>query len=79
MGGAVNERDRDDLASLVFAAAGLLLVGTILIVAIALATRSAWNMVIPDIFGLPPLTMRNAFGLVGLGVVLRFFPVLSKE
>jgi hypothetical protein len=72
-------KDQEEIAAFAFAAFGFVLFAAIFLVAIALATRSAWNMVIPDVFGLPPLTTKNAFGLVGLGVVLRFFPVLSKE
>jgi hypothetical protein len=75
----MTEKDQEDIAAFAFSALGLVLFGTIFIVAIALATRTAWNMVIPDVFGLPPLTTKNAFGLVGLGVAFRFFPVLSKE
>jgi hypothetical protein len=75
----MNQRDKDDLAEIVFSALGFLLFGAIFLIALALGTRIAWNMVIPEVFGLPPLTVRNAFGLVGLGVAFRCFPVLSKE
>ena len=73
------EKDREEIAALAFAAIGFVLLGAIFLVAIALATRVAWNMVIPDVFGLPPLTTKNAAGLVGLGVAFRFFQVFSKE
>lgn len=72
-------KDQEEIAAFVFAAMGFVLFAAILLVALALATRLAWNMVIPDVFGLPPLTTKNAFGLVGLGVAFRFFPVISKE
>ena len=68
----MNQRDKDDLAAIVFSALGYLLFVAIFLIALALGTRLAWNMVIPEVFGLPPLTVRNAFGLVGLGVAFRF-------
>ncbi len=68
----MNQRDKDDLAAIVFSALGSLLFVAIFLIALALGTRLAWNMVIPEVFGLPPLTVRNAFGLVGLGVAFRF-------
>ena len=70
----MTSKDQEDIAAFVFSALGFLLFGAIFLVAIALATRVAWNMVIPDVFGLPPLTTKNAAGLVGLGVAFRFFP-----
>jgi hypothetical protein len=69
------EKDREEIAAFAFAAIGFVLFGAIFLVAIALATRVAWNMVMPEVFGLPQLTLKNAFGLVGLGVAFRFFPV----
>jgi hypothetical protein len=75
----MTEKEQEDIAAFVFSAIGFVLFGAIFIFAIALATRASWNMVMPEVFGLPQLTLKNAFGLVGLGFAFRFFPVLSKE
>jgi hypothetical protein len=75
----MTQRNQEDLATLATSAACFLLVAAVFLFAVVLATRSMWNMVVPEVFGLPPLTLTNAIGLVGLGVVLRFVPVLSKE
>lgn len=70
----MTEKDQEEIAAFAFAAIGFVLFGAIFLVAIALATRMAWNMVMPEVFGLPQLTLKNAFGLVGLGVAFRFLP-----
>jgi hypothetical protein len=75
----MTEKEQEDIAAFAFSALDAVLFSAVLVTALAAVTKFAWNMVIPDVFGLPQLTLKNAFGLVGLGVVFRFLPVLSKE
>ena len=39
------------------------------LVVLALATHVSWNMAAPDLFGLPEMRLKQALGLVGIGLV----------
>jgi len=70
----MTKRDKEDLAGFVFAIIAIVLSIAVLMIAVALVTMIAWNMVMPDVFGLPSLTTKNAFGLVGLALAFRLVP-----
>ena len=40
------------------------------LVVLALATHVSWNMAAPDLFGLPEMRLKQALGLVGIGLVV---------
>ena len=40
------------------------------LIALALITHVSWNMAAPDLFGLPEMRMKQALGLVGIGLVV---------
>ncbi len=50
-------------------ALGVLLVGLALMLGVALLVRMAWNWSIPDVFGLGPIALRHALGVLLLGLV----------
>lgn len=68
----MTDKELDDIAAFLFAALAALLFGVFFLAACCCATMIAWRMVMPEVFGLPELSLKNAVGLVGLGVVARF-------
>ncbi len=47
---------------------GVLLVGLASLLGVALLVRLAWNWSIPDVFGLGPIALRHALGVLLLGL-----------
>lgn len=70
-------REAEEIAGFVFAVAAIVLLTTLAFFGLAIAVQMTWNMALPDIFGLPVITYRNAVGLVGLLFVARNVPSLS--
>lgn len=67
----MTDKELDDIASFAFAVFAAMLFGGVLAVAMVYATMVAWGMVMPQVFGLPELSLKNAVGLVGLGWLVR--------
>jgi hypothetical protein len=74
----MNNKDLEDIASFVFASLAAMLYGVIFLAAVVSVTVVSWRMVMPEVFGLPGLSLRNAAGLVGLGLVVRYL-VFSRR
>ncbi len=74
----MRKKDLEDIASFVFALLAAMLYGVIFLAAVVSVTVISWRMVMPEVFGLPELSLKNAAGLVGLGLVVRYL-VFSRR
>jgi nitrate reductase NapE component len=74
----VRKKDLEDIASFVFALLAAMLYGVLFLAAVVSVTVISWRMVMPEVFGLPGLSLKNAAGLGGLGLVVRYL-VFSRR
>ena len=74
-------KEAEELAGFVFAAFAAILLGAVVVLVSAAGVQFTWNMAMPEVFGLPRITLRNALGLVGLVVVVRsaVIPSVSRS
>ncbi len=70
---------QEDFAALVFALLAGILVGTLAIFASAFLVQLGWNWSMPQLFGLPEASFRNAMGLSLLALAVRLSVKVSKE
>lgn len=56
-------KEAEDFAALVFALLAGILVGTLALFASAFIVQLGWNWSMPQLFGLPEASFRNAMGL----------------
>ena len=64
--------EREILAAAVFALLAGILLGVMSVFAAGYVASIFWNMAAPELFGLPPATVRNGIGLAGLAMCLKW-------
>ena len=70
---------KEDFAALVFAFLATILVGTLSLFASAFIVQFGWNWSMPQLFGMPGASFRNAMGLALLAWAVRPSVKISKE
>lgn len=72
-------KEAEDFAALVFALLAGILLGTLALFASAFIVQLGWNWSMPQLFGLPEASFRNAMGLSLLAWAVRSSVKISKE